>query len=637
MNFLFLTFAAPLIGFLILAFARGRISENLAAVVGVGSVGISALTSLIAGWQFLSNPPEGGVYTQVLWQWMTVGEFAPRFALHLDALSLTMLGVITGVGFLIHLFASWYMRGDEGFARFFSYMNLFVASMLFLVLGDNLLFLYFGWEGVGLASYLLIGFWYQDPANGAAARKAFVITRVGDTFMAIGLFILFREFGTLSIQRIAAQAPAYVALHGTETVTVIAFLLLGGAVGKSAQLPLQTWLPDAMAGPTPVSALIHAATMVTAGVYLIARTHVLFDLAPLAQQAVGVVGALTLLMAGFIALMQTDIKKILAYSTMSQIGYMFLAEGVGAYQPAVFHLMTHAFFKALLFLSSGSVILAMHHEQDIFKMGGLRKHIPFVFACMLIGTLALTAFPFTSGYFSKDEILHQAYLSGHTNLWLAGLFGAFLTAVYSFRLIFITFYGPERWRSQPAAQHGHDNHGSHHGLGPKDDPHGAHTLDHHIPLAILLLLAIVGGYIHLPLAGVLPEAHIPEGEHGPAWIAHLPLLVSLFGIFVSWFLFLKRPDIPAALRNGALTKYIGQFWKSAFGFDWLYDRLFVRPFVWAAEINKNDIVDWFIGLIPLTLTGANGLLAVTQNGKLRWYALATGIGAAALLAAVALH
>ena len=637
MDFLFLTFLAPLIGFLILAFARGRISENAAAVVGVGSVGISALTTLIAGWQFLHLPAEGGAYTQVLWQWMTVGDFAPRFALRLDALSLTMLGVITGVGFLIHLFASWYMRGDEGYARFFSYMNLFVASMLFLVLGDNLLFLYFGWEGVGLASYLLIGFWYQDPANGAAARKAFVITRVGDTFMAIGLFILFREFGTLNIQELSAAAPAYVALNGTDTITLIALLLLGGAVGKSAQLPLQTWLPDAMAGPTPVSALIHAATMVTAGVYLIARTHALFDLSPLAMQAVGVIGAVTLLMAGFIALMQTDIKKILAYSTMSQIGYMFLAEGVGAYQPAVFHLMTHAFFKALLFLSSGSVILAMHHEQDIFRMGGLRKHIPFVFACMLIGTLALTAFPLTSGFYSKDEILHQAYLTGHHDLWLAGLFGAFLTAVYSFRLIFITFYGPERWRSQPSAHHGHDDHGTHHGLGPKDDPHGAHTLDHHIPLGVLLLLALVGGFIHLPLGSVLPEANIPEGDHGPAWVAYLPVVVSLAGIFISWFLFLKRPDIPAALKNGALTKYVGQFWKSAFGFDWLYDRLFVKPFVWASEINKNDIVDWFIGLIPASLTGANGLLAMTQNGKLRWYALATGIGAAALLAAVALH
>jgi NADH-quinone oxidoreductase subunit L len=638
MNLLFLTFLAPLLGFLILAFARGRISENAAAVVGVGSVGISALTTAIAGWDFLHHPPEDGAYTQLLWQWMSVGGFSPSFALRLDALSLTMLGVITGVGFFIHLFASWYMRGDEGYARFFSYMNLFVASMLFLVLGDNLLFLYFGWEGVGLASYLLIGFWYQDSANGAAARKAFVITRVGDTFMAVGLFILYREFGTLNIQDIASQAGAYAALNGTTTLTLIAFLLLGGAVGKSAQLPLQTWLPDAMAGPTPVSALIHAATMVTAGVYLIARTHALFDLAPLAQQAVGVIGAATLLMAGFIALMQTDIKKILAYSTMSQIGYMFLAEGVGAYQPAVFHLMTHAFFKALLFLSSGSVILAMHHEQNIFKMGGLRKHIPFVFWCFMIGTLALVAiWPF-SGFYSKDEILHQAYLTGNYELWLAGLFGAFLTAVYSFRLIFITFFGPERWRSQPAAHHGHDDdHAAHHGLGPKDNPHGAHTLDHHIPLGVLLLLAIVGGFIHLPLGAVLPEAHIAEGgDHGPAWIAYLPMVVSLLGIFVSWFLFLKNPGIPAALKNGALTKYIGQFWKSAFGFDWLYERLFVRPFVWAATINKNDIVDWFIALIPASLTGANGLLALTQNGKLRWYALVAGAGACALIAAMAL-
>ena len=635
MNFLFLTFLAPLLGFLILAFARGRISENAAAIVGVGSVGISALTTLIAGCQFLGSPPEGGAYTQVLWQWMTVGGFAPQFALRLDALSLTMLGVITGVGFFIHLFASWYMRGDEGYARFFSYMNLFVASMLFLVLGDNLLFLYFGWEGVGLASYLLIGFWYQDSANGAAARKAFVITRIGDTFMAIGLFILFREFGTLNIQELAAAAPAYVALNGTELMTVICLLLLGGAVGKSAQLPLQTWLPDAMAGPTPVSALIHAATMVTAGVYLIARTHALFDLSPLALQAVGVIGAVTLLMAGFIALMQTDIKKILAYSTMSQIGYMFLAEGVGAYQPAVFHLMTHAFFKALLFLSSGSVILAMHHEQDIFRMGGLRKHIPFVYWCMLIGTLALCAFPLTSGFFSKDEILHEAYLSGHHGLWLAGLAGAFMTGLYSFRLIFITFHGPERWRSKPAAHHGHDDHGAHHGLGPKDDPHGAHTLDHHIPLGVLLVLSIVGGFIHLPLDAVLPAAD-HGADHGPAWIAYLPIPVSLAGIALSWFLFVKRPDIPAALRDGALTKYVGRFWKSAFGFDWLYDRLFVRPFVWVSNINKNDVVDWFIGLVPLTLTGANSLLAVTQNGKLRWYALATGVGAAFLFATMAL-
>ena len=618
MNLLPITFAAPLIGFLLLAFSRSRISENLAAIIGVGSIGISALCGAIAGYDFLMHPPADGAHTQLLWQWMSVGNFQPSFALRLDALSLVMIGVITGVGLLIHLFASWYMRGDEGFARFFSYMNLFVASMLFLVLGDNLLFLYFGWEGVGLASYLLIGFWYQDAANGAAARKAFVITRVGDTFMAIALFILYQEFGTLNIQELAVLAPAQWEV-GSQMATITALLLLGGAVGKSAQLPLQTWLPDAMAGPTPVSALIHAATMVTAGVYLIARTHALFELAPLAQLAVGVIGAVTLVMAGFIALMQTDIKKILAYSTMSQIGYMFLALGVGAYQPAVFHLMTHAFFKALLFLSSGSVILAMHHEQDIFKMGGLRKHIPFVFACMLIGTLALTAMPFTSGFFSKDEILHEAYLSGHTSLWAAGVFGAFLTAVYSFRLIFLTFMGKERFDA-----HGHP-------------PHGAHSLDHHIPLVILMLLAVVGGYLHLPLASVLPEAPKAPGMVDSHFIEFLPLIVSLAGVGVSWFFFLHKPEIAAGWAKNGITHYIGRFWKSAFGFDWLYDWLFVKPFVWAARVNKNDVADWVIGLIPLSLRGANSALSATQTGNLRWYALALGVGAALLLGAAAIQ
>ncbi|HET8710914.1 MAG TPA: NADH-quinone oxidoreductase subunit L, partial [Spongiibacteraceae bacterium] len=403
MNLLFLTFLFPLIGFVLLAFARGRISENGAALIGVGSIGLSALTALYVGIDFMQHRPEGGVFTQTLWTWMSVDGFAPQFALHLDGLSLTMLGVITGVGFLIHLFASWYMRGENGYERFFAYMNLFVASMLFLVLGNNLLFLYFGWEGVGLCSYLLIGFYYEDPANGLAARKAFVVTRIGDTFMAIGLFLLYREIGTLNIQEVLALAPQHFEA-GSQMITAIALLLLGGAVGKSAQLPLQTWLPDAMAGPTPVSALIHAATMVTAGVYLIARTHTLFELSPYALNMVGVIGSVTLLLAGFAALVQTDIKRVLAYSTMSQIGYMFLALGAGAWSAAVFHLMTHAFFKALLFLSSGAVIIACHHEQDIFKMGGLRKKIPLVYWCFLVGGGALAAIPYlTVGFFSKDE------------------------------------------------------------------------------------------------------------------------------------------------------------------------------------------------------------------------------------------
>ncbi len=423
MSLLYLTFLFPLLGWLVLAFSLGRFGERTSALIGVGSIGLSALTTLWVGIDFLGNPPEGGVYVQRLWQWMAVGNFTPSFSLALDGLSLTMLGVVTGVGFFIHLFASWYMRGEEGYSRFFTYTNLFIASMLFLVLADDLLFVYLGWEGVGLCSYLLIGFYYKDRKNGAAALKAFVVTRVGDVFLAIGLFILYRELGTLNIHELLVRAPTLFA-EGSPALSLACLMLLGGAVGKSAQLPLQTWLADAMAGPTPVSALIHAATMVTAGVYLIARTHGLFLLAPEILHLVGLVGAITLVLAGFAALVQTDIKRILAYSTMSQIGYMFLALGVGAWEGAIFHLMTHAFFKALLFLSAGAVIVATHHEQNIFKMGGLRKSLPLVYACFLVGGSALAALPLvTSGFYSKDAILWQVEASGQSALLWAGLAG----------------------------------------------------------------------------------------------------------------------------------------------------------------------------------------------------------------------
>ena len=622
MDMLILACVAPLVGFVLLGLARGRIPENLAALLGVGSIGVAALATLNVGWQFFTQPPADGFVAVKLWTWMQVGNFAPAFTLRLDALSLTMMGVITGVGFFIHLFASWYMRGDSGYTRFFAYMNLFVASMLLLVLGDDLLFLYLGWEGVGLASYLLIGFWYQDPANGRAARKAFMVTRVGDTMLAIGLFLLYREFGTLNIQELATNATLHWAV-GSPLATTAALLILGGAVGKSAQLPLQTWLADAMAGPTPVSALIHAATMVTAGVYLIARTPALFALAPFAPHLVAVIGALTLLLAGFTALVQTDIKKILAYSTMSQIGYMFLAEGVGAYGSAVFHLMTHAFFKALLFLAAGSVILALHHEQDIFRMGGLRKRLPFVFACMLVGTLALTAFPFTAGYYSKDEILHQVYLSGHHELWVAGLVGAFLTALYSFRLIFIVFFGAERFNT---------GHGT---------PQGARSFDHHLPLAVLLLLALGGGLLQLPLetmlATVLPAAPVAGVEAIDGLAEYLPLLVSLAGIALAWLLFVQCPRIPAALAQNRIGAAVARLWRSAWGFDWLYDRLLTRPFVGAATLGRNDVADRLIGVIPATLRGANAVLAWTQTGNLRWYAAVAGAGTCLLLALVALR
>lgn len=630
LDLLFLVVVFPLAGFITLAFARGRMPENAAAIIGVGTIGLSALLTAVLGYQFLSHPPAGGVHTQLLWTWMNVGGFAPQFALRLDELSLVMMGVITGVGFFIHLFASWYMRGDDGYDRFFSYMNLFIASMLFLVLGDNLLFLYFGWEGVGLASYLLIGFWYKDAANGAAARKAFIVTRVGDTFMAIGLFVLFHELGTLNIQEVMERATLLWP-QGSPALTVAALLLLGGAVGKSAQLPLQTWLPDAMAGPTPVSALIHAATMVTAGVYLIARTHVLFELSPFAMTCVGWIGGLTALLAGFTALTQSDIKKILAYSTMSQIGYMFLALGAGAWQPAIFHLMTHAFFKALLFLSAGSVILALHHEQDIFKMGGLRKQIPLTFWCFLIGSLALVAFPGTSGFFSKDEILFQAYANGHMDLYLIGLFGAFLTGLYTFRLIFIAFFG-ERWRETPAHLNlEHDLRGKPQG----HEVHVPHGLDHHLPLLVLAGLAVLGGMIHLPLDGVLPAAHYSEAiEQQKHLLELVSVLVSAAGVGLAWFLFHQNRGMAEAIKTSGVGTMLFRFWRSAWAFDWLYDLLFVRPYLWLVHINRNDIVDVFVSSVPRAFRSMHGLLAATQDGRLRGYAAAMAVGACLVIAVV---
>jgi NADH-quinone oxidoreductase subunit L len=613
-SLLFLVFLAPLLGFVLLAFGGNRVSESAAATIGVGTIGLSALTTLGVAIQFFVHPPAGGVFTQPLWQWLQVGGFAPRFALRLDGLSLTMMGVVSGVGFFIHLFAAWYMRGDESYARFFSYMNLFIASMLFLVLGDNLLFLYFGWEGVGLCSYLLIGFWYQDAANGAAARKAFVVTRVGDALMAIGLFWLYRDLGTLDIQQTVLLAPRHFTFGG-PTITAITLLLLGGAVGKSAQLPLQIWLPDAMAGPTPVSALIHAATMVTAGVYLIARTHGLFELAPYSLQAVGVVGATTLLLASCAALVQTDMKRILAYSTMSQIGYMFLGLGAGAWSAAIFHLMTHAFFKALLFLTAGAVILACHHEQNIFKLGGLRKQLPLAYACFLAGGLSLAAFPLvTAGFFSKDEILWEAYAGGHTGLFTAGLIGAFLTSLYIFRLIFIVFHGK-----------------------PKMDAHPGQGAAYWLPLVALLVFStFIGGMIHPPLDGVLPATELAAGGGAKLIVEIWSAGVGLSGIALAGLLFLGERRAVTRLAGTWLGRQVCCLWLNGWGFDWLYDRLFVRPFVWLARKNARDGIDLAILAIPTALRSLNGRLVLTQTGQMRWYAASMALGAVLVIAAVML-
>jgi len=475
-----------------------------------------------------------------------------------------------------------------------------------------------GWEGVGLCSYLLIGFWYKVPENGYAARKAFIITRIGDTAMIIGIFILFLSFGTFNIEGIMQQASDKW-VSGSSIAVLTAALLLGGALGKSAQLPLQTWLPDAMAGPSPVSALIHAATMVTAGVYLIARTHVLFNLAPVVQAAIAIIGALTLLIAGFSALAQHDLKRILAYSTISQIGYMFLALGVGAWSAAVFHFMIHAFFKALLFLAGGVVILVLNEEHDIFRMGGLRKKMPVVFWTFLIGSASLSALPLvTAGFYSKDEILWSSISAekGSTLLWMAGIIGAFLTALYSFRMIFIAFFGEAK--TQPSFL-----------------PGKRMT----IPLIILAALSVFGGFIELPesfgnfhlfsnlVDNTLPETITGETVHSEILFQSLSALIALTGIYLAYVIYLKKPATSESFYHSRLNKFFEKGW----GFDRLYDFLFVKPAVWLSEIDKDDIFDWLnIGVARLAIL-SNRLLSFTQNGKLRWYLMSFTIGIALIL------
>ncbi|MGH2643270.1 MAG: NADH-quinone oxidoreductase subunit L, partial [Chitinophagaceae bacterium] len=555
--------ALPLLGFLILAIFGLKMPRRAIGIIGCASIGLAALLTIIIGINFLTSPPEGYFYQQTLWTWFSVHGFSPSISFYLDPVSLIFTFVVTFVSFLIHWYSTEYMRGDEGYPRFFAYMNLFVFSMLTLVLANNLLLLYLGWEGVGLCSFLLIGFWYKEQENCYAARKAFIVTRFGDTAMIIGLFLLVKSFNTLNIQDILTKAPS-LWQPGTTTAFWAAILLLGGALGKSAQLPLQTWLPDAMAGPTPVSALIHAATMVTAGVYLIARMHVLYELAPVVQLIVAIIGAATLLIAGFSALAQRDIKRVLAYSTISQIGYMFLALGVGAWSAAVFHFMIHAFFKGLLFLAAGAVILAMEEEHDMFKMGGLRKKMPVVFWTFLFGSGALAAIPLiTAGFYSKDQILFFALAStkGSFWLWLCGFVGAFLTAIYTFRMVFVTFFGEQ-----------------------KREVHRKPTNSIKIPLIVLGILSLIAGFIEIPKAWgnfspfsnfinkVMPPAMLASGMEGKEVLLEVITgIIALLGVYLAWQFCLKSPKVLYNFKTAGLGRFIDKFFFKGFMFDQLYD------------------------------------------------------------------
>ena len=603
-DLLFLIPLSPLVGFLILFCTLGNLPRKAVAVVGVGSIAISALITVFVGKSLLGNniPLSAEIYT-----WINVGGFAPAVSFYVDGLTLTMMSVITGVGLLIHIYSSEFMWDDKDYSRFFSYMNLFVSAMLVLVLADNLLLLFVGWEGVGLCSYLLVGFWHEDPANGAAARKAFIVTRIGDAAMAIGLFILFHQLGTLDFIPLAIAAQE-VWPNGSTMLTIACLLLLGGAVGKSAQLPLQTWLPDAMAGPTPVSALIHAATMVTAGVYLIARTHDLFLLSPTALHTVAVVGGMTLIVAAFTAMTQNDIKRILAYSTISQIGYMFLALGVGAWASSVFHLMTHAFFKALLFLGAGAVIFSLHHEHNILKMGGLRTRLPVAFWSFMIGSAALAALPLTSGFYSKDAILLSAYHASWNGplLWGVGLLGALLTSIYSFRLVFLVFFGEVKTEPEAPANWGMAG-----------------------PLVILCVLALAGGLVSIPVEAVFPAAST-LGHTGliPIVTAAIPAL----GVFIAYLLFLRRSVDISAMTQSSPGKSLIRFFHSHWAMDWLYEKIFVIPYIWLAKINRADFIDNIYGGIAVLMLWANKVSVQTQTGQLRTYAGTMVLGLVLIIA-----
>ncbi len=627
-DLLWLIPALPFAGFVLLAIVGSRFPRGLVAAVGVGSVGAAAILAVLMAVEFVVSPPPDHFFRQTLWSWMSLGAFRPEIALYLDSISVVMILNVSIVGFLIHLYSAEFMADDTSYRRFFSYMNLFVGSMLTLVLADNLLLLYLGWEGVGLCSYLLIGFWYKEPARAKAAVKAFLVTRVGDTAMAFGLFLIFANLGTLQIQELSARAAVLWPL-GSKLAVASAGLLLIGALGKSAQIPLHTWLPDAMAGPTPVSALIHAATMVTAGVYLIARMHVLFTLAPEVQYAVAVIGCLTLLVAGFSALAQADIKRVLAYSTISQIGYMFLALGVGAWSAALFHMVTHACFKALLFLACGVIILGLHHEQNMFRMGGLRHQIPFTFYTFLIGAASLAALPLvTAGFYSKDEILWAAWssASGGTWLWFGGLIGALLTALYTFRMVFLTFYGEAKSRISrfPGAAM-------------------------RIPLAVLAVLSIGIGLIQTP--GVLGNValfsdflstSLPGMIRGNATRTVESILlvisgaVSLIGIYLAYLFFLKNPRLAQRLTANAPGSVLHRFSFAACGFDWAYHWLFVKPFVWIATWNRSDFMDLGYRGVAGFAHVCNIVLSGSQTGRVRHYAVGIAIGAVVTIAIMVL-
>ena len=597
----------PLIGFLYAALIGRSQDPRRSEIVTTAFLGVCAFFSWIAFFGFAWSSSTEPVIVEVA-NWMTAGKLAVHWSLRVDALTTVMFVVVNTVSFLVHLYSIGYMHEDDSRSRFFAYLSLFTFAMLMLVTADNLVQMFFGWEGVGLASYLLIGFWYKKPSANKAAMKAFVVNRVGDFGFALGIFLTFQLTGSVSLDAIRAAAPSLLGqnVHAfgltVDALTLTCLLLFMGAMGKSAQFMLHTWLPDAMEGPTPVSALIHAATMVTAGVFMVARLSFLFDLAPVADNFVLIVGATTALFAATVGLVQYDIKRVIAYSTCSQLGYMFVAEGVGAYGAGIFHLFTHAFFKALLFLGAGSVIHAMHHEQDMRRMGGLKDDIPFTFWMMTVGTLALTGvgLPFTSlgfaGYVSKDAIIEAAYASHRpaaAYAFFCVVIAAALTSFYSWRLAFMTFFGKRgewsRWLP-------HDDHHSDHGHGHDDGPAHESPAVMLIPLAVLAFGAVFAGvfyrhwFIGSGFEGFWKESLflakdntiLEDMERVPWLVSLLPFLMMAGGFYVAYRMYIVDKTAPD--RVAAANPLLYRFFYNKWYFDELYDFIFVRPAFWIGRL-----------------------------------------------------
>jgi NADH-quinone oxidoreductase subunit L len=674
----------PFLGFLVNASLGRRLSKSVSGSLAVAAMFGSFLVSAASAWSLLAMPADRRVVDQVLFTWIPSGDLQVPFALRLDPLSMVMILVVSGIGALIHLYSTAYMHEerDGEYARYFSYLNLFAAFMLVLVLAPNFLVMFVGWEGVGLCSYLLIGFWYHKGSAADAGKKAFIVNRIGDFGFLLGVLLLFSHYGTLDFQGLAKAISAYAPeAAGFGTLSVAALLLFVGATGKSAQIPLFVWLPDAMEGPTPVSALIHAATMVTAGVYMIGRNAVLYTHAPGVLDIVAIVGVATAVMAATIGLVQNDIKRVLAYSTVSQLGLMFVAMGAGAYAAGIFHLYTHAFFKALLFLGSGAVIHALAGEQDIRRMGGLRKDLPVTYWTFLIGTLAIAGVPFLSGFFSKDELLYRTYASGHPVVWFFASVASLLTACYMFRLVFLTFHG-ERASGAGVPPAGRARGAAHGGLAGHADLHDA-PRPMATALVVLAVGAVLAGYVGVPAvlggsnriehflepsftvaasapAAAAGHAAAPAGEaaaaapesaggaaaegHGEAGGAHgadlertlmgVSTVVAFTGIGLAWFFFVKRRDLAGAIA--ARFSGLHRLLLRKYYVDEIYDAGLVQPVRIVSEqaLWKGidvGVIDGAVNGAGVTVRGASAWLRLIQTGSIRAYAASLMLGALVII------